>query len=113
MNTIKGPNRVIAIKQHKCNFCDEKILAGETYISSTHTYYGDIYTWKCHQLCNDIADKLRMYDDCDEGLTMDDFMECIKNEYTNIDPEGDKTPAKAKFKETLDFVLDHHFPFIP
>ncbi len=109
MNTIKGSTRVIARKAHKCDFCDEKILAGETYLKSTHTYDGEIYTWKSHQLCDQIVDKLRMFDNCDEGVTMDDFMEEIKNEYTNLDPEGDKTPAKAKFKEILDFVLDHHF----
>lgn len=108
MTTISGPNKTKARKKHRCDYCQYPINTGDTYLRSTHTYEGDIYTWKSHILCDEIAQKLNMFDRCDEGLTCDDFYEEIKNEYHNLDHEGDKLPAKAEFKEYLDFVLSHH-----
>lgn len=108
MTTITGPTQTKARKKHRCDYCQYPINPTDIYLRSTHTYDGEIYTWKSHVHCNDIADKLNMFDRCDEGLTCDDFIEEIKNEYHNLDHEGDKLPAKAEFKEYLDFVLSHH-----
>lgn len=108
MNTLSYPKETKSRKRHRCNFCEYHIQSGETYMRSTHTYDGEIYTWKTHVLCDKIAEKLNMYDDCDEGLTTDGFHECIKNEYHNLDPEGNKIPAKSNFNVYLNFVLYHH-----
>jgi hypothetical protein len=110
MTTITRPTQTKARKKHRCGYCTYHINPNDIYLRSTHTYDGEIYTWKSHVHCNDIADKLNMFDRCDEGLTCDDFIEEIKNEYHNLDPEGDKLPAKAEFKEYLDFVLSNHLP---
>ncbi len=113
MTILSGPTKTKALKKHSCDYCQYPINIGDTYLRSTHTYDGEIYTWKAHQHCNDIADKLNMFDNCDEGLSCDDFYEEIKNEYTRLDPEGDKTPPKADFKDFLDFVLSHHLHEAP
>lgn len=77
METLTYPKETKARKEHGCNFCSFKISEGEVYIKSTHVYDGQVYDWKTHKHCAEIANRLKMYDDCDEGLTQDDFMETI------------------------------------
>lgn len=84
METLTQPKETKAIKAHTCNFCSYKILKGDTYIKSTHIYDGQIYDWKTHKYCAEIATRLKMYDHCDEGLTQDDFMETIHCEHNNL-----------------------------
>ena len=69
--------KVKANKEHRCNFCCEKIRQGETYITSTHKQDGKVYDWKTHIHCSKIADRLNMYENCDEGLTEEGFQETI------------------------------------
>jgi len=47
-----------------------------------------------------------MFEDCDEGLTSDDFIQYIISEYDNLD--GPKMPRGTEFKYYLDFVINHH-----
>jgi hypothetical protein len=108
METLIGPTQTKARKKHRCDFCQYPINNGDDYMRSTHTYSGDIYTWKSHLDCDKIATKLNMYEDCDEGLTSDGFQECIINEYDNL--EGPKMPRGTEFKHYLDFVKLHHIP---
>jgi hypothetical protein len=108
MTTLSGPDKTKARKKHRCNYCQYPINIGDTYLRSTHVAFGDMYTWKSHEHCDKIAEKLKMFEDAQEGLTSDDFIEEIKSEYSRLDPEGDKTPPKADFKDYLDFVLSHH-----
>lgn len=84
MNTISQPKETKARKQHHCDFCNEKILKGEKYTNSTHVCDGRIYDWKTHKYCGQIASRLDMYDNCDEGVTMDDFMEIINDKHGDI-----------------------------
>jgi len=84
METISYPTDVKAIKEHRCDFCGGRIPKGDTYTKSTHKGDGDIYDWKTHKHCADIATRLKMYDDCDEGLTADGFQESIRNEYYEL-----------------------------
>lgn len=105
---------VKARKQHVCNLCGEAIIVGEQYERVTCKYDGDIYTWKTHLDCTEIAHKLNMFDYADDGLTEDDFCEYIKEEWANIlwklDNENyeSKTHEIPPFKEQLDFVIKHH-----
>lgn len=77
MDTITSPHEVKASKEHQCNFCTEKIRVGEKYETSVHKCDGQIYPWKTHKHCSKIAIRLKMYDECDEGLTGDMFQETI------------------------------------
>lgn len=84
METISNPKETKARKNHNCNFCSYKIPKGDTYIKSTHVHDGTLYDWKTHKYCSDIANRLNMYDYCDEGVTQDDFMGAIHEEYLDI-----------------------------
>jgi hypothetical protein len=86
METLTQPTETKARKKHYCNFCSGEIMIGQTYLRSTHVYDGDIYNWKSHKYCSQLADRLNMYDECefDEGLTSDGFMEIVNETYLNI-----------------------------
>lgn len=104
----------IAKKEHRCNYCNQIIPIGEKYTSQANVFYGDFYVWKSHIRCGDIASKLKMYDDCDEGLDEDRFCENIKEEYmqlqskyNNVEYESDSFKYPP-FSEQLDFVCNFH-----
>jgi len=84
LETLTYQKEVKAIKEHRCNFCCEKIKKGETYMKSTHKQDGTVYDWKTHKHCSEIVDRLKMYDDCDEGVTMDDFTETIHCKHDDL-----------------------------
>lgn len=113
METIQYPTEIKAIKEHTCDFCLGKIEKNSRYIKSVykHDY---IYTWRTHIHCSEIASKLKMYDNCDIGLTTNDFNECINEEYDNImsntqnELYEDKSFVIPKFQERLQFVLSYH-----
>lgn len=84
METLSYQKEVKAKKEHRCNFCCEKIRQGETYVTSTHKQDGTLYDWKTHKHCSEIASRLKMYDDCDEGLTEEGFQETIHCEYFDL-----------------------------
>jgi len=93
-------NKPKARKEHTCDLCFEKINKGEVYNNST-VVYGDIYEWKTHIRCEQIALKLKMYDD--EGLTGEIFHECIEDEYIAL-----ISFKNTDFKEQLNFVCKYH-----
>jgi hypothetical protein len=103
-----------ARKEHKCNFCGGIIGVGEKYERQTNKHDGDIYTWKSHFKCSLIASELRMFDECDEGLTDEDFYESITNEYSNIMSKEFAELYESKgfiipdFLGQLDFVCKHY-----
>ena len=122
METLIYQKEVKAIKEHSCNFCGTKINIGEAYMKSTHKHDGDVYDWKTHKYCAEIASRLKMYDDADEGVTMDDFMETIhcKHDDLLIDqlPFDKEQPQKfsdiiqqlrhVKFKDKLWYVIRYY-----
>ncbi len=122
METLTYQKEVKAIKEHSCNFCGTKINIGEAYMKSTHKHDGDVYDWKTHKYCAEIAERLKMYDDADEGVTMDDFMETIhcKHDDLLIDqlPFDKEQPQKfsdiiqqlrhVKFKDKLWYVIRYY-----
>jgi hypothetical protein len=114
METLSYATKTKAIKDHRCNFCCQPIVKGSIYHKSTHKFDGELYSWKTHPYCAAIASKLKMYDECDEGVSEDDFNEIIRNEYQEImcktqnefyESKGFEYP---KFSDQLDFVLTHH-----
>lgn len=84
MTTIQQPTITTARKEHKCDYCLDKIRIGEKYLSSTHVQDGDIYDWHTHKLCGSLADKLDMYDMSDDGVSSEDFMEIASDDYFSI-----------------------------
>lgn len=114
METISNAKLTTAIKEHRCNFCCQPIGTGVKYFKSTHSMDGEIYDWKTHQECSDIANKLQMYDHVDEGVTTDYFIEAIKDEYSKIMSETQNEIYESKsfvvpnFKEQLTVVIKFH-----
>jgi len=106
MITILSKQIVKARKLHRCNYCDDLIIKGQKYERSGLIFDDHPYTWKSHLYCNEIANKLRMFDECDEGLTQDDFYECIQGEYCNVVKEEED--CKRTFLEMLKFVCDYY-----
>jgi uncharacterized protein YfbU (UPF0304 family) len=104
METIMYPREVKARKNHRCNFCNYDISKNEIYIKSTHVLFDDIYDWKTHKKCYEIADILKMYDECNEGVTMRNFQEAIIEEYNKLIPFS----PKCDYKEKLMYVINHY-----
>jgi hypothetical protein len=48
-----------AIKEHTCNWCNEKIKIGQKYNRGLYKE-DDIYIWKSHIYCLEIAQKLKV-----------------------------------------------------
>jgi hypothetical protein len=84
MTTITYPTDIKANKEHRCCFCGEMIRAGETYRKSTHEQDGSLYDWKTHKHCAELATRMKMYDDCDEGVSEEDFTESVREKYFDI-----------------------------
>lgn len=113
METIRHPKEVKAQKQYQCDYCRGVIERGTIYIKSTHKY-DEIYDWRSHPNCSEIASKLKMFDNHDEGVTGEDFREHIADEYSNIMSENEselwesssfKVPS---FQDRMQYVLKHH-----
>ena len=111
METISS-STPIARKNHICNCCGEIITKGEKYDRSFHKCCGDVYGWKNHIQCSEIASKLDMFDSCDEGLSGESFRECVKCEYADLyaklHPLSYETDSIPSFAEQLIFVINHY-----
>lgn len=114
METISYNKETRANKVHTCNYCHAFIEKGSRYMDGVFKYEGNIYHWRTHKYCNLIADQLKMYDDCDEGVTDEDFREYIDIEYSKIMSEHfneeyeDKDFKIPNFNDRLMFVLKYH-----
>lgn len=110
METIAYASEVKASKEHRCDFCSEKIAQGETYLKSTHKMDGNVYDWKTHKYCGEIATKLKMYDNADEGVTQDIFMETISEEHYALLTNrfaGDEMEQYSDILQQLRYVRWH------
>lgn len=74
MPTILRETYPTAKKEHRCEFCCEKIAIGQKYVRQTNVYDGVVYDFVMHQECKDVAHELKMYDGCDDsGLDGESF----------------------------------------
>lgn len=55
METLTYKKEVKAIKEHSYNFCGTKINIGEAYMKSSNKHDGEVYDWKTHKYCAEIA----------------------------------------------------------
>ena len=81
-----------AKKEHICMYCGCTIEKGEVYERQTNVYDGQVYDWVCHTDCQKLAQELRMFDDCDEGLTEEDFLEFVNDYIGEHYRENDDVP---------------------
>lgn len=95
MLTILRETYPTANKEHRCEFCFEKITIGQKYVRQTNVYDGVVYDFITHKECKEVADELRMYDDCDEGLDGDGFVDSL-NQYVYDNYYDDKIDDIAK-----------------
>lgn len=103
-----------AKKFHRCDYCNQKIDLGEKYTNQFNRVSEGVYTWKSHLHCDEIALKLKMHDQADEGVSSDDFFEHIQCEFSHIMSEvyneiyESETYKIPPFSEQLTLVLNHH-----
>lgn len=91
MPTILRETYPTAKKEHRCEFCCEKIAIGQKYVRQTNVYDGIMYDFITHQECREVARELSMYDDCgDEGLDGESFREYL-DEYVNANHYDDES----------------------
>ena len=57
--------------------------------------------FKMHLSCLELANKLNMFKKCDDGLTGDDFIEFVAQEYPS-------SIAGVKFRYVLNYVKEKH-----
>jgi hypothetical protein len=79
-----------ARKDHTCDWCNEKIKVGEIYTRS-FCKEDDIYVWKNHIYCEEIAEKLKMFNESIE-VTKCLFFETISEEFEKI-KQSDEIPS--------------------
>ena len=91
----------VANKEHKCDLCGFKIEVCEKYDWQKNVFDGNLYEFKMHLSCLELASKLNMFEECDDGLTGDDFIEFVEQEYPS-------SVAGVKFSDVLDFVKEKH-----
>lgn len=106
-NVIKSEHRT-ARKLHLCNYCCLPILPGTTYDITTMSYDGELYKWKSHLECIEVAQKLDMYSNCDEGVTDEDFNYYVNDEYDRIVLEDSDMAVGNSFEERLKVVKNYH-----
>ena len=119
MTTLSEPKEIKSRKEHRCDFCSEKIIVGQKYTKSSYANDGSVYHWKVHNYCDKLSHTLKMYEDFNEGVTMDDFMENVSEAHqeilTSIIPTEDINKfsditsqlTKVRFKDKLWFVIRH------
>jgi hypothetical protein len=105
MEVISSGKRIVR-KEHICDYCGKVIHKKEEY-----EYFfmkgDDIYTWKNHISCHELASKMGMFKDTgDEGVGNDYFYEVIYEKYCNIkDIHWENAP---EWEEVLNFVKEYY-----
>lgn len=113
MNTISSKKQK-ARKEHKCNWCNCKILVGEIYRYQFIEFYGDTYAWKNHIHCEEIASKLKMFDYADYGVDEENFRETISEQFILIMEHHQSEVFNYEhyqypsFEEQLKYVCEMH-----
>lgn len=103
METIREVHKVTARKDHKCMWCGGVISKGQTYERCVFKI-DDVYTWKNHVHCKEVASRLKMFDNWsnDEGgLDDEGFRYCIEDEYSKDFGVSYKVP----FMDKLNYLM--------
>lgn len=112
---VSSTQHPIARKEHVCDWCDQKINIGESYSKQTVFDSGTAYTWKNHNYCSALADRLKMFEAFDhgDGLSQSDFHDCITEEFRDLMYESDGTTYNSAnpmphFSERMKIVREKY-----
>ena len=105
MPEILSYSNPVARKEHRCDWCFEKIEKDTQYCKTANAYEGSVFTWKNHIHCEKIARELKMFDEYYEGVSEQDFTDYIIEKYNELVGENDLT--QRNFSEQLDYLLNH------
>lgn len=113
MHTLSS-SKPKARKEHKCDFCYGKIHPGEKYSNSFNIHDGETYSFKSHLLCLEMITVCKMKDDYDEGISHDHWLESIRDEYQDVNPEYDRNEDKEpSITDQIKSIAKHHRLEIP
>lgn len=98
----------IARKEHRCDWCGQKIEKGEKYEYSFIVDGGDNWTFKNHLSCRELTNKLNMWNDATwgEGVTDDLFCDIINDKYIDITGDGNFEEME-NFKDRIELVKNN------
>lgn len=81
---ISDEYKVKARKKHNCNFCYKPIKIGDEYLTQT-LKYDEIYSWKTHIKCSDLAKLMDLYSLADgDGVCSEMFTDYLFEEYNYL-----------------------------
>ena len=103
---IQAYKVVKARKKHLCSFCGCKIQVGELYHVGVFKN-DDIYRWKSHITCDELAVKMDMYDGWGDGVTAEEFQEHVMEYAKRWFP--DAYEDDLEFDELLKLVKERVF----
>ena len=105
IETIQSGIRT-ARKDHVCDFCGCKIEKGQKYNYQNNVYEKNFYTWKTHLECTWAADYFDMYDECETGLTGEDFRDFINIIFAENSDFKILNLEKFNYYQKVKFIYD-------
>lgn len=109
MELIKE-TRPVARKEHYCMLCQCKIEKGQQYVRQTCSD-GYMYDFINHTECSEIASRLGMYDNADDGLQDDEFQVAVDeyiyhNHYDDVIDDIEVEWQKLSLYEKVVKIID-------
>ena len=108
MVEIISDSMVTARKEHTCSFCGLPIKNKAKYNRAVIKESGNIYVWKSHKSCMDLAQNI---EDCDDGVSQYEFnafvCNCIEEQ------ECSRCPYKENNEECHNYsCFEYCLPFV-
>lgn len=106
MPTVLKDKKQTARKEHICQFCGGVIPKGTMYRTQTNIYCGDIYNVKTHLECEEAAQLLDMYYECDDdGLSANDFQAFVEDYIADISEYLPRYPEMTHHDMVLEILM--------
>lgn len=99
---ILSDKTVKARKEHWCQFCESEISTGSLYRKQVNKIDG-IQTFKTHESCRQLSEKLNMYDNEEGYVDSCYFTETVNAIFSAKFPE-----SIAKFPERLKVLMEEN-----
>lgn len=71
---------------------------------------GAFYVWREHLVCHSVANQLKMYEQCDDGLTESIFQELLIDKAVELDVEYNNRLYKEVAEDILRLLSDPSNP---
>lgn len=110
MITTFEDKTVIGRKEHRCDLCGCRIEKGERHRMQRNLFDGAFYVWREHLVCHSVASQLKMYKECDDGLTESIFQELLIDKAVELDVEYNNRPYKEVAEDILRLLSDPSNP---